>query len=683
MDNYSATGHEEKLPQHHLEAFDKLVNAGASHEMISSFLGLKLEVVQQILVRNPSQMARMTNSIREKSKEYRCGLSNRLMTSPVMTADGNYYEQSCLKEHPSISSEHVMFNPKLKTKISEFCRESLEGLVGHLRQKELPEDILELSAECLSVLSIETEVETVLKVLGAVGGETMGKLIDRLRHLVAEEDLITLMHRSTKQLPALALHLAKHFMLNPLSERAFEKAFMCFTELLSQIALSTGAIDMAEQVSEKLNSTQLGQMNQALQTQPREEEVELRLERLRLKEAYMRLREGDTETAVRLVSILQNTPHLEREVLEFYEMAGMNCGKISVFKHKLSTALQLISGESQLLAATLDTFQQLFYAELQALSMEAATQKALNSLRGEVGTLCKDQAQVANLCKSSQSSQEAMLQGFQEKSQQAEAATQQTLISLKRDIEVLRKEHAQVASLCKRTQSNQEAMSQRFQEKSQQAETATQNCLTRFRADLRAVHEQILKSGEEAKRVQNFIESSQKADCATEKGLSILRDRVEALIEDRLKEGEEIKQVTRAHDILFHNIDEKFNKAEAATQQTLISLKRDLEALRKEQAQVASLCNSAQSSQKAMLQRFQDKSQQAEAATHETHISLKRYVEDLWENQGLNVCKRCGSFVTIESSQCDSCKLDIRCGRCSRYKGTESECKRCRNCRIF
>jgi hypothetical protein len=76
-------------------------------------------------------------------------------------------------------------------------------------------------------------------------------------------------------------------------------------------------------------------MNQALKAQPRDEEVELRL---RLKEAYMRLREGDTQTAV---STLQNTPQLVREVLKFYKETGMDCGKISVFKHTLR-ALELV-----------------------------------------------------------------------------------------------------------------------------------------------------------------------------------------------------------------------------------------------------------------------------------------------------------------------------------------------------
>jgi hypothetical protein len=48
-----------------------------------------------------------------------------------------------------------------------------------------------------TVLSVETELQTFLRVLGAVEGETLAKLSDKLRHLVGEKDLITLMHCST------------------------------------------------------------------------------------------------------------------------------------------------------------------------------------------------------------------------------------------------------------------------------------------------------------------------------------------------------------------------------------------------------------------------------------------------------------------------------------------------------
>jgi hypothetical protein len=446
MDNANATAHGEELPQHLLEAIHKLVQAGASHQVISLVLGLTPEVVQQVLANDPLQVAKLTESIREKSKKYRCVLSNRLMTSPVIAPDGYYYEQLCLEAHPSISSERAVLNPRKKARISEFCRESLKELTAHLRQEGPSDDILELSVECLAVLNIETETDTFLRVLGAVEGETMTKLSERLRHLVREEDLITLMHRSTAELPTLALCLAKLFMLEPRSEIAFEEAFRCFTELLSQAALSAGAIDLAEQVSERLNSTLLGQMNQALKTQPREEEVELRLERLRLKEAYLRLREGDRETAVRLVSTL----HLEREVLEFYEEAGMNSGRISVLKHKLSTALELVGRESPSFAAALDTFQQLSNAELKALSSGGVTQQALSNLRGEVGALREDHAQLANECKQALLAQDAMLHGFQEISERTEANLQ-TLNSLRGEVLKLNTELAETKHLLQDT----------------------------------------------------------------------------------------------------------------------------------------------------------------------------------------------------------------------------------------
>jgi hypothetical protein len=296
MDYSNATFHGEELPQHVLETIHKLAHAGSSHEVISEVLGLKIEFVRQVLADDHSQVAKSTRSIGEESRKSRCGLSDRLMTSTVMAPDGNYYEQSVLEAYPSITSERVVLNPKKKAKLSELCRESLNELAVHLKQKEPPEDLLEHTAECLAVLNVETELHTFLRVLGAVEGETLAKLSDKLRHKVGEEDLITLMHRSTEELPTLALCLAKLFMLESLRERAFEEAFRCFTELLSQTTLSAGAVDLAEQVSERLNSTQLSQINQALKTHPREEEVELRPERLRL-------REGDTETELKALNL--------------------------------------------------------------------------------------------------------------------------------------------------------------------------------------------------------------------------------------------------------------------------------------------------------------------------------------------------------------------------------------------
>jgi hypothetical protein len=634
MDNSNATP--EELPQHVLEALYKLVQAGASHAVITLALGLKPEVVRQVLANDPSQVAK---SIREKSRKYRCGLSNRLMTSPVMAPDGNYYEQSCLKAHPSFSSERVLLNPKKKAKISEFCRESLNELTVHLKQKEPPEDLLEQTAECLSVLSVETELQTFLSVLGAGEEETMAKLSDKLRHLVGEEELITLMHCSTAELPTLALCLTKLSMLEPLSERAFEEAFRCFTELLRQAVLSDGAIDLAEQVSERLNSTQLNQMNQALETQPREEEVELRLKRLRLKEAYLRLREGDTETAVRLVSTLP----LDREVLEFYEEAGMDCGKVSVLQLKLSTALELVGRESPSLAAALDTFQQLFYAELQTLSSEVASKHDLNTLRGEVGTLHKDHLQVANQCKRAQSGQEAMLQGLQEESQRSEAATHRGLSSCKASVEALTEELVKAEKQISQVKRAQDTQIKRLDKQLNKAEAATQECLNSLRVELKALHEQALQAREEAKRVQICIEQSQKAETATQQVLSSLRRQLVVLSNDLAQVTTQCNSTQSANEATFRSIEGRSQKSEAAAQKALNSLKGKVEALTekhlmagkqtklvkkaqdltiKDLDEALSQCKQVQ---EAMLRRLEEQSQKSE----ENALKLNRAVTSL------------------------------------------------------
>jgi hypothetical protein len=256
MDNFNKTSGEPKLPHHILEALQKLIEAGSPPETISFVLGIDIEQVQKLIARDPVQMRRQLESITKKSRKYRCAYSNRLMLSPVIAVDGNYYELSILEAHPSLSSERVMPHPKLKAEIAEFSKDSLKALEPCLHQKEPLDGVYKLAAECLSVLSLEDDLESVLKVLGAVEGEGVKELTERLRDLVSEEYLLALMNLTARHLPYQALCLAKLVMLHPLSERAFEEAFSCFAEQLSQVSLSPGVVELAEEVSGRLDSSQ-------------------------------------------------------------------------------------------------------------------------------------------------------------------------------------------------------------------------------------------------------------------------------------------------------------------------------------------------------------------------------------------------------------------------------------------
>jgi hypothetical protein len=313
-----------------------------------------------------------------------------------------------------------MPSKKLKAKIADFSKESLNELEKCLLQKNPLEDILELTAECLSVLSPDTGMETTLRVLGAVEGETVKKLLGKLRGLVPEEMLIGLMSQLARQLPSHAFCLAALIILQPSSERALEEAFRYFA-LLSQVVLDARSIDLAEEVSERLSSSQLSQMNAALGACPREGGD--RLDGLRLKEAYALLREGKVEAAICLVNSLRISPRLENEVLRFFDEAGLSSGKVPILEQRLSAKLEEISRDSPSVAETLSVVHKLLNAELHSRKSEATSQ-SLTSLKAEV--LNETVAQLGQHTSHALIVLDARIQRLEEQAQRKEADCQET-----------------------------------------------------------------------------------------------------------------------------------------------------------------------------------------------------------------------------------------------------------------
>jgi hypothetical protein len=113
-----------------LEGIHKLVHSGSSPEDISFVFKINIETIQQIIAKDPMHRTRVVQSIKERSAKYRCAQSNRLMISPVMACDENFYEQSILENDPSLSKDKFIQSKKLKTKIEDFSKESLRVLEG-------------------------------------------------------------------------------------------------------------------------------------------------------------------------------------------------------------------------------------------------------------------------------------------------------------------------------------------------------------------------------------------------------------------------------------------------------------------------------------------------------------------------------------------------------------------------
>jgi hypothetical protein len=486
MANLNRTSGELQVPQPLLEVLQKLIEAGSPPETISIATGIDIEEIRKLLANHPKQLAKLVETIQEKSRRFRCAQSNRLMVSPVLAADENYYEESILQAHPVLSSKQVMRHSKFKEEIAEFSRDSLKALEGCLHQKEAQEDALQLTAECLSVLSLEADLESVLKILGAVEGKEVRVLTAKLSDLVSVEYLLSLMNQTVRPLTYQALCLAKLVILHPLSERAYEEAFSCFTEQLGQTSLSQAVVELVEEISERLSSSQLGRLNSVLERQPSEERLEDKLEALKLKEAYLRLREGDIETAASIVSTLHKNPHLEEEVLKFYEEAGMPSAKLTILKHRLGASLEALRPESPAVAATISIVCQVFDTELLTLKTESATQESFISLRAEVGALRAAVAKAENSAKQVTASQEALIQKL-EQSQTTEAALQESFISLRAEIDVV---HRTV------TEARREAASriQRLEDQSERRKKTDEESLKTLKGELETLKSELAET---------------------------------------------------------------------------------------------------------------------------------------------------------------------------------------------
>jgi hypothetical protein len=361
------------------------------------------------------------------------------------------------------------------------------------------------------------------------------------------------MNQTARELPSHALCLSALIILKTRNVIAF--AFRCFTELLSQPALGPEAIELAEEVSERLNSTQLSQMNAALGTCPREGGD--RLDGLRLKEAYALLREGEVDAAICLVKTLRISPRLNIGVQRFYDEAALSSGKVDILEQRLSAKLEEISRDSPSVAETLSVIHQLLNA-LHSRKPEVTSQ-SLISLKTEVlnETLAKLEQQTSHSL-----ALDAHIQRLEEQAQRKEADCHETLSSLRAKVEALTEELVRAGKAASQTQTAQEAAFKSIEERSQKSETVAQQTI------------------------------------------SSLRIKVEVLTGAHLKVEEEVKSVKTVLNIQIQSLDKKFNKAKAATQQILNDLRAAVETLRVDLDQAWSQCKQCQV---AMLQATSEK----------------------------------------------------------------------------
>jgi chromosome segregation ATPase len=411
--------------------------------------------------------------------------------------------------------------------------------------------------------------------------------------------------------------------------------------------LDARAIDLVEEVSERLSRSQLSQINAALGAHPSEGGD--RLDGLRLKEAYALLREGKVEAAICLVNSLRISQRLENEVLRFFDEAGLSSGKVPILEQRLSAKLEEISRDSPSVAETISVVHQLLNSELHSRKSEATSQSLIN-LKAEL--LNETAAQLGKQTSHALIAQEARIQRLEEQAQRKEADYQETLSSLRTKVEALTEELVKAGQEVSQFQTAQNARIQGLKEQAQrkeadcqetltslrtkvevltealvkvgqeisqvneklkEAEAAMEECLISLRAELRALHEQQAISGEEAKGVQSFIEQSQKA--AVQEVLRSLRAEVVVLSQDLAQVTSQCRSAQSANEVTLRNIEGKSQKAEAATQRDLSSLKQKAEILAEEHLKVGEEVKQVKRAQDTLIQSLDEKLNTVQAAT--------------------------------------------------------------------
>jgi hypothetical protein len=117
-----------------VEMIMKLHSAGQTHEFISAMTGADLAVVRQVLaLDDPQIMQAILAQAQQKSMEFRCSHSDRLMRSPVQASNTKLYDKEVLEAllesgHNELICEAtpLAINHYVKEKIRHFSKETLE-----------------------------------------------------------------------------------------------------------------------------------------------------------------------------------------------------------------------------------------------------------------------------------------------------------------------------------------------------------------------------------------------------------------------------------------------------------------------------------------------------------------------------------------------------------------------------
>lgn len=383
MANINTTLNDDILPTLQIRLAAKLHKLGRPIEEISSLLKVSQSSVLQLLTHFPHDKQIVT-SFTQKSSKFRCSISKRLMSFPVIAPDNCLYEQRVLESSMNsgdcqgFNREQVLPVNVLKEEIKVFCETTLQQLEVSLYHPSAPDEITSIAAECLSVLIYEEECKSFLRVAKA-STTCLKAIIEKLKDLVLDEGLAQLMTQLARHqglhLPTIIL--AKAVLQGKYQQsEAFQIAFSCFVNALIQADLNFEAIDLADEISSVLCADQLIQMITALRLHGNNQVALLKADEFTIGLAHLRLNEGEKKEAQMLLAPLYGRPELKEKLDEFFRKSDWKSEQLRYLKSCFSLSLVPLV-ELPSVVASLNALHNLFSLKLEVAS--DSCQKSINT----------------------------------------------------------------------------------------------------------------------------------------------------------------------------------------------------------------------------------------------------------------------------------------------------------------
>jgi hypothetical protein len=280
------------------EAVFNLTHEGKAHDKPSYEREAGSEMIRQT---QKLEDGEALYEIRASLDRCRCTYSKRLMTSPVKLLDRRYCDQTSLDLDLHSPPTEFSIDLAFKSEITQLTRSALKSIGRYLELREVPQDILELTAECLSVLSIEADMDYFLRVFEAVEGENVKSLISKLRV-------------PTK-------------WVSCLMEQFADKPYLQATVIALGRKSLADAVDLSEDVMALCSDLQFMQIYEALVPHMHTQQADYDLDQFKLIEVCLRLKSGDSKGARELAKELEKNPSLNEKLLELHGQAGWSDDK--------------------------------------------------------------------------------------------------------------------------------------------------------------------------------------------------------------------------------------------------------------------------------------------------------------------------------------------------------------------